>query len=368
GRSGTFVLDSPPLGGHRSPPVPPGSVDLASGGPDPRLLPDLGRYLVHEGPSSSYDDPPMLDALETAGRAWLARQGTDAARLIATSGALDAIERVLAAHLRPGDAVAVERPGWSAVSDLVRALGLRPVEVDIDDRGVLPAALEAALPTIDAIVITPRAQNPVGAALDEERQGRLDELLGGRPDILTIVDDHAGLIAGSPLCPLGVGGRRWALVQSMAKTLGPDLRLALVTGDDLTLDRVSGRFGLGPGWVSRILQQTVASLLADDGVENLLLAAESEYTRRRQALVEALAEAGTVDATGRSGLNVWVPVHSEEAAVAAAATAGFVIRGGAAFGAVRPSVRITVSNLDTNDIPRLVSALGTTERPGRRLV
>jgi DNA-binding transcriptional MocR family regulator len=368
GRSGTFVLERPPLGVHRSPEVPAGSVDLATGGPDPRLLPDLRRYVGHQGPASSYDEPPMLAALEVAGRDWLARQGMEAGRLIATSGALDAIERILETHLRPGDAVAVERPGWSAVSDLVRALGLRLVPVDIDDHGIRPDALGAVLPTIDAIIVTPRAQNPLGAALDQERHLVIGELLDRRPDLLTIVDDHAGPIAGSALCALGVGRRRWTLVQSVAKALGPDLRLALVAGDDLTLDRVAGRFGLGPGWVSRILQRTVANLLADEDIHDLLRAAEGEYTRRRRALLEALAEAGTADATGRTGLNVWVPVPSEEAAVASAAAAGFVIRGGAAFGAERPSVRVTVSNLDTDDIPRLVAALGGAGLPRRRLV
>ena len=368
GRVGTFVLDRPPIGVHRAPMIPAGSVDLASGSPDPRLLPDLAGYVVHRGPSSSYIDPPMLPELVGAGTRWLARQGLEVPRLTLTSGGLDAIERVLVAHLRPGDAVAVERPGWSAVTDLVSALGLRSVRIGIDDRGMLPAELAAHLSAVDAVVVTPRAQNPTGAAFDAERRDELLEVLRGRPDLLVIEDDHAGPVAGTDLQALGPGRRRWAFVQSVAKALGPDLRLALVAGDDLTLDRVSGRFGLGPGWVSRILQGTVVAMMSDPTIDQRLAEAADEYTRRRRALRTAFAQAGVRSVTGRSGLNVWAQVGSEEGAVTAAADAGFVVRGGAAFASDQPAIRITVSNLSDDDVPRLVAAVTGTGAAGRRPV
>ena len=368
GRAGTFVLDRPPIGVHRSPVVPPGSVDLASGGPDPRLLPDLEPYVFHPGPSSSYVDPPILPELLDAGTHWLAAQGYDASRLTITSGGLDAIERVLVAHLRPGDAVAVERPGWSAVTDLVSALGMRSVGVGIDDRGMRPADLAERLPAVDAVVVTPRAQNPTGAALDADRRHALLEVLRARPDVLVVEDDHAGPIAGAPLHALSPGRRRWAFIQSVAKALGPDLRLALVAGDDLTLDRVSGRFGIGPGWVSRILQSAVAAMMSDPQIGQRLTDAANEYSLRRNALASALAEAGVRSVTGRSGLNVWAHVGSEEGAVIAAADEGFVVRGGSAFSATQDAIRITVSNLTMDDIPRLVAAVIGRGEPGRRLV
>ena len=61
------------------------------------------------------------------------------------SGALDGIERVLEAHLRPGDRVAVENPGYAALFDLLRARGLALEPVAVDERGMRPAALQAAL-------------------------------------------------------------------------------------------------------------------------------------------------------------------------------------------------------------------------------
>ena len=66
-----------------------------------------------------------LNCPELADRArrQLATDGLDG-DLAVVSGGLDGIERVLAAHLGPGDRVAVEDPGFTGVLDLLSALGL----------------------------------------------------------------------------------------------------------------------------------------------------------------------------------------------------------------------------------------------------
>ena len=45
------------------------------------------------------------------------------------------LERILSAHLRAGDRVAIEDPAFFSVIDLLGALGLIPVPVAIDDLG-----------------------------------------------------------------------------------------------------------------------------------------------------------------------------------------------------------------------------------------
>ncbi|MFG2565689.1 aminotransferase class I/II-fold pyridoxal phosphate-dependent enzyme [Streptomyces sp. NPDC048567] len=351
--------------------APPGVRDLGDGSPDPALLPRLGEAFASV--AGAYDREPGLygEAAVDPEFAALARAAMDAdgvpdGPVAAASGSLDAIERVLSAHLRPGDRVAVEDPGWGGLLDLVPALGMRPVPMALDDDGPLPDALEAALQAgARAVVITDRAQNPTGATVSEDRAGRLRAVLARHPDVLLIEDDHGHAIVDQPLHPLAGSTGRWAFVRSVAKAYGPDLRVAVLTGDAVTVDRVAGRQRLGPGWVSRLLQRTVVHLWSTGAVDAREVA--RSYARRRDALVLALAERG-VEAYGRSGMNVWVPVSDETGAVARLLQAGWAVAPGARFRIAAPqAVRITVSPLTDADLGPLADAVAQAAGPARPL-
>ncbi|MEU5860089.1 aminotransferase class I/II-fold pyridoxal phosphate-dependent enzyme [Nonomuraea sp. NPDC047529] len=346
--------------------VPPGARDLSHGNPDPALLPPLHDALAaaaraHEQRPAMYgtgDDEELLSLAAARLRA----DGVPAAPLAITSGTLDAVERVLIAHLRPGDPIGVEDPGWTALLDLVAALGLRPVPMRLDDEGPLPDELDRALRAgVRAVVITARAQNPTGAAVTASRAADLRALLDTRPDVVLIEDDHGASLVDLPLHPLAGVTTRWLLTRSTAKAFGPDLRLALVTGDPVTLGRLRGRQRLAAGWVSHLLQRAVAHLWRAQAVDTAAVAAA--YAGRRDGLVEALAARG-VRAHGRSGLNVWVPVADETTAVTRLLALGWAAAPGAR-NRVRtpPALRLTVSTLGPDELPRLADDLAVALRP-----
>ncbi len=283
--------------------------------------------------------------------------------LAVTSGSLDAIERVLAAHLRPRDTVAVEDPGWGSLLDLIPALGLRIAPVGVDDEGPLPDDVRRALGSgARALIVTDRAQNPTGAVVGAARARALRSVLRDHPQVLLIEDDHGHGIVDLPLSPLAGVTHNWAFVRSVAKAYGPDLRLAVLTGDPVTLDRVRGRQRLGPGWVSRLVQRAVVRLWSE-GVPDPAEAAAT-YGRRRELLLRALAERG-VTAHGRSGMNVWIPVPDETGVVARLLHAGWAVAPGARFRtSAPPGVRITVSTLTEEEAGPLAEAVATALGPG----
>ena len=356
-RSGYRIAGRPPLTAPAGAAVPEGVRDLATGNPDPALLPDLRRALKGlDTRPRLYGEPAILPDLAERLRGWLAADGIDAARLCVTNGALDGVERVLGAHLATGDRVAVEDPGYGGLLDLARAMGLDPVGVELDEVGMRPEALRAAVRHgARAVLVTPRGQNPTGAALSARRARELARVLP--PDVLVVEDDHLGPVAGVPYRTLTAGRPRWAAVRSVSKWLGPDLRLAALAGDPTTVSRVEGRQAVGPGWVSTLIQQLVGGLLADPETETLAEQAATLYAGRRRSLLDALAQQG-VAARAASGLNVWVPVADEDAAVRSLLAAGYAVGSGSRHRiAAAPGIRITAASLSPREAPAVAEAV-----------
>jgi DNA-binding transcriptional MocR family regulator len=367
GRRGTIVRPASPS----SPPVPvtlpPNVRDLASGNPAADLLPDLAPFL------RKLDGTPRLyrDELNDPELVALARKQFDDDRVrsesvAVVSGALDGIERVLREQVRPGDRVLVEDPSFTGVVDLLHALALVPVPVPVDDEGLLPAALQHA-PSAAAIIVTPRAQNPTGAAFSERRGRQLRTLLKSHPEILIIEDDHAGPIAGAPYVTLVDSAReRWAVVRSVSKSIGPDLRVAIMAGDSRTIARVEGRQTLGIRWVSHILQRLVVALWRDKNVRRQLVRAERTYTQRRDALINALKERD-IHAHGSSGLNVWIPLPEESAVIQSLFQRGWAVAAGERYRIkTPPAIRVTTASLDAADANRFANDLAEILRPSQR--
>ena len=357
GRNGTLVRERPATSpASRSLALPLGTVDLSTGNPDPALLPHLSPRPVTR--PHLYGESVLDATLRRHAERILARDGIDSEYLACTFGSLDGIDRLLTAHLRPGDTVAVEDPGWAHLLDLLAADRLTPLPVPMDDEGPDPAGLASALAAgAKAFIVTTRAQNPYGAAISEQRGMQLRAVLRDYPDVLTIDDDHGADVTPGPPHSLAEATRRWAYLRSASKAYGPDLRIALLSADAITHDLVAGRLRHTARHVSHIIQSTWVDALADHATQKLVSSAGERYAERRIALLEALTQRG-VQAHGSSGLNVWVPVPDESAALSALLAAGFAAAPGAWFRMQSaPGLRITTAILDPGQCHRVADAL-----------
>ena len=364
-RRGGTVIASPDRFHGEGAQSPTPAVDLAGGNPDPDLLPDLRAAfssVAYDPPL--YGAPEVLPALRERADGLFDGDVDTPYGLSVTHGALDAIERLLGTALVRGDAVAVEDPGYLASTGIPSAMGFRPIGVRIDQRGMDPTALEAAIEDgARAVVCTPRAQNPTGASIDGERAASLRKVLEAHPEVFVIEDDHLSLVADAAYertrSPRTL---RWALVRSMAKMLGPDLRVALVASDPRTEDQLRRRLVAGVNWVSHLLQATAAALLADPATAPRLAEARAAYSRRATRLQAALRRQGITSAGPTDGWNVWVPLARGEAFVVdELARSGWHVRPGSAY-AVGPAgshkaLRVTTSTMSERDAVRFAEAL-----------
>jgi len=352
GRSGTFVAGPVlPRGDWRytqlAGPAVPVARDLSTGVPDHHLLPDLTEALHRIGDgrlTSSYLDEPVLGGLETVLRE---RWPFPPERLTVVDGALDALDRVLGAVVRFGDHVVVENPTFAPILDLLQTVGASVVGVPIDDQGIEPAALAAALDAYApaALFLQPRAHNPAGVSMSAERAAELAAVLAAHPGVLVIEDDHAGDIASAPAVSLGRHRPGSTVrVASFSKSHGPDLRLAAIGGPASVVGAVADRRLLGPGWSSRLLQGVLLDLLTDPVAVAQVAAARDAYASRRAALLEELGRRGA-EATAADGINLWLAVDDQQIAMVTLAARGIAVAPGAPF-CVTPlrsdHVRVTV--------------------------
>lgn len=365
GRAGTVVagLETVAQEGYAADTV---LRDVGTGNPDPRRIPDPSAALsTVAGRPVLYGEPVIDRGLDEWARNWVATDLGDADfRITITSGAVDAVERLLAQALMRDDAVALEDPCFLASIHTVRLGGYRAVPVPVDDGGMTVEGLRAALDAgVRAVICTPRAQNPTGASLTAARAAELRAVLADHPYVLVIEDDHFSMLSQRRYESLiGPGHRRFALLRSVSKFLGPDMCLAIAATDPTTAERLAMRLSPGTTWVSHLLQRLTLTQLTDPAVLAQIAEAREHYATRNAAFAALLRDNG-LDAAAVDGLSLWIELPRPARLVAERLMRrGWLARTGDDFALderADPShhLRLTVHDLSDDDAATLVADL-----------
>ncbi len=367
-RGGSRVIARPAFPTAAAASLRAGVRDLVIANPDPALLPPVRPFLARSfAEGRLYGDHPVNPLLRAAAAQHFERDGVDPSHIVITSGAAEAVEGALLTHLVAGDKVALEDPAYPPYRELCATRSLNVIPVAVDAHGIVPAELAKAIRAgAKALVIVPRDQNPTGAAIDEQRRKALLKELARAPHMLVIEDDYLGLLTETKLWPLAGKHPRWLFVRSIAKAIAPDLRTALVAGDALSAERLLHRQRLGAGWVSWILQETAAAMLADASVARSLKVAGRTYVARRVGLAKALRRRGVAVDDG-GGLAVWLHVADELGVVRALDAQGWAVDAGARYRfRSAPALRIVTTTLSEDDTERLADAIARSISAGSR--
>jgi DNA-binding transcriptional MocR family regulator len=316
GRAGSFVTLESRSGPTRSRRMgsysDPFAQALASGSPDPTLMPSIhsavGKVATDAFAPFYPAEPVHAPLRHRLLRDWPFLPDD----LTVMDGALDAIDRALAATTNVGDKVVVEDPNFPPLLDILESRRCELLPVRLDDEGIRVDDLLTALSQEPkALVVQPRAHNPTGTVMSERRAAAIANVL---VDLSTVVieDDHSYGISDAPLASLGAFlPERTIHVRSFSKGYGPDLRLAAVGGPGAVIESMNQRRLLGPGWSSRILQAILLELLEDPIAAEVLESSRRTYARRRSSACDLLRSRGIRVRDG-DGLNLWVAVDNEQ--------------------------------------------------------
>jgi GntR family transcriptional regulator/MocR family aminotransferase len=212
--------------------------------------------------------------------------------VVVVTGVAQGLSLVVQALVRDrgrGIVLAVEDPTSARQLPLLRRAGADIVPVPVDGEGIDVGALPG---DADAVVVTPAHQYPTGVVLSPARRAALVDW-AARTGALVLEDDYDAEFRfdRDPVgCLQGLAPDRVVLAGSVSKALAPGLRLGWIAAPPRVARAVRlarGEFDLG----SPVIDQYVLAHLIDGGAyDRHLRRMRREYRRRRDALVDALAE------------------------------------------------------------------------------
>jgi GntR family transcriptional regulator/MocR family aminotransferase len=360
--------------------TPRGLLEVASGIPDPRLLPAAAlarayrRALLHgKGGPKSGDPQGQLQLREALARMLRSTRAIAASpeRIFIARGSQMALFLVAQALCAPGDVVAVEalgaRNSWEA---FVRA-GARCLPVPIDEHGLRVEALEALLAQspVRAVFVTPQRQYPTLAVLTEERRSRLLELAAKhRFAVIEMDPDSEFHFDGHAVAPLAANNVAGVVVHvgTLSKIFSPDLRLGFVVGPKPLLTRMNSLRATYDRHGDPALERAMAELMEDGELQRHLNRMDRAYRNRRDVLCAALNEtlAETISVVPPSGgLAVWARVRGEvdvDSWAARALERGVSFQPGRRFafdGGAVPGLRLGFSNYPEPELQEVARRL-----------
>ena len=146
-----------------------------------------------------WDSAPLRAAIA---RRYREQYGVDVApeRILLTAGASPALVLALSALFRPGDRVALARPGYVAYRNVLLGLHLDPVEIACGPESgfQLDAAWIAALDPAPAGLIVASPANPTGTIIDAEGLAALAEVCRAKKIAIVSDEIYHGLSYGKP--------------------------------------------------------------------------------------------------------------------------------------------------------------------------
>lgn len=339
--------------------------DLADGSPRREWLPDLMRVARQSVLNQYlYGEATILPEIYQYGKHWFAGYCPSDFDMTICNGALDTLERMVDAHLVSGDKVVVEDPCYIGSVNALRLAGMQIIGAAVDEQGIQPQALKAALQKgAKAVLVTPRAHNPTGASISAERAEQLKAILAEYPRVLIMEDDYFSLLAKTEhhsVIPQNTV--HWSIFRSVSKGFGPDLRMAFVAADKESIKRINTRLAPGMSWVSRVLQSFVYTCLTQKEFQQHLATAKQNCAEHREALLNALTEQGLAVNTVIDGLNVWLPVGKDcKTAAYEFSRKGWLVRPSDSFDIDQTSqaIRVSVKNLELENIKQFASDAAT---------
>lgn len=291
----------------------------------------LNKAILRRTARLRYGDPQGAAVLRTAlqGYLWRARGiRCTPEQIVIVNGSQQGLDLCARLLLDPGDAFAIENPGYLLARQAFVAAGGVPVPIPVDGDGLKTDSL----PSARLAYVTPSHQFPLGSVLSATRRRSL-LTWAAHTGAYVIEDDYDGEYRHdiAPIPPLQtLDAESVVYVGTLSKTLSPTLRLGYLVVPTSLCRAFSEAKRLTDRHTPRLEQEALADLMASGAYERHVRSIRRKNAERRAVLLQALANnlGSSVTVAGAdTGLHVvlWidgVAADREPAILAAARAAG----------------------------------------------
>lgn len=216
----------------------------------------------------------------------------DPNRILLTCGASPALVLALSTLFKPGDRIALARPGYVAYRNTLRALHLEPVEIACgpDTRFQLTAAQLQALDPAPAGVIIASPANPTGTIIPDAELAAIAEVCRARNIAIVSDEIYHGLSYVGPTPSMLQFAPDALVINSFSKYWSmAGWRLGWLSVPEDRID--AARAYIGNMFLTPPSLSQHAGLVAMDAIDELEGHIET-YARNRQLMLEALPALG----------------------------------------------------------------------------
>ncbi len=300
--------------------------------------------------------------------------------LLVTTGGQQVIDLVCKTLLDPGDVVVTEAPTYPGAVPTFSSYQADVVQVTMDREGMRVDELQQTLDELERagrrpkfIYTVPNFHNPAGVTLSLERRRELVRIAGER-ELLILEDNPYGLLRyeGSPLPTLRSLDDEFVIYAStFSKILSPGVRLGWTAAPAPILQKMNIGKQAADLCSSSISQYFVGAYFASGPWENYVRSLIEIYRRRRDVMLDALAEHFPREAEWthpQGGLFIWatLPGYIDTTDLLARALEEHVafVPGRAAFvdGRGGSSMRLNFSGVGEDEIREGVRRIGEVVR------
>lgn len=214
-------------------------------------------------------------------------------QVMITNGTQQALYLVMRLLIDPGDAIAIEDPGYLSARRIFLSQGAKLLPITVDESGLVVKNLTQCASEIKLVYVTPSHQFPTGAILSLPR--RLELLSwSAQTKALILEDDYDSeyRYGDRPIPALqGLDRNNCVLyIGTFSKVLFPSLRIGYLVLPPSLVDLFARAKWLSDRHLPLLEQQVLTEFIAAGHLESHIRKMRSLYDKRRQALVQALSD------------------------------------------------------------------------------